>query len=183
MIPTKFFYNPFYLYIFTFSISLFFFSLQWSDLYPQLDGSLFSFFLVTFEFSFLFGYFFDKNFKVEDNIEFFRNKKIDFIYLFIIVSIAIEFIYNKGIPLFLFSDTDYNYKDFGIKTFHVLIFTLSSFYTLYLFQKFLYTKTILDFIKFLSLYVYPILIMNRGSLLIISAGIIFIYMILKKGSA
>ncbi len=175
-------YNPFYLYVITFSTSLFFFSLHWSGLYPELNSSLLFFFLLTFMFSILFGILYDKGFKVERFNTKIVVKRNDFLYAFIVISIIVEFIYTKGIPILMLSDAgiEYNYKDFGIKTFHVFIFTLISFYTLFLFQRLLQTKKIVVFIKFLSLYIYPILIMNRGSLVIISIGMILIYIILKR---
>ncbi len=178
----KFLCNPFYIYILVFLLSLYLFSLQWSGLYPALGLNLLEFFGLTFIISFIFGYALDKSIKKPVLNFSHRLSGHDYIYMFIIISIVIEFIYNKGIPIIQISNVslEYDYQSFGIKSFHVFIFTLASFYTLFLFGQLFYKKSITGYLKFLSLYLYPILIINRGSFLMVTTGMIFIYLMSKE---
>ncbi len=177
---TKYICNPFYIYVCVFSLSYYLFSLQWSNLYPDLELELFLFLLLTFIVSLILGIVFDNVIRQPVFKENFRSRKIDYVYIFIIISIFIEFIYNKGVPILQISAQYYDYRSFGIKTFHVVVFTLASFYTLYLFEQLFYSRNFLAYFKFLSLYLYPLLLVNRGAFLMTSTGIVFIYLMSKE---
>ena len=178
----KYLCNPFYIYILVFSLSLYLFSLHLSGLYPALDSNLLVFFSLTFAIAFIFGYALDKAIKKPDLMLSHRHHRHDYIYIFIVISIIIEFIHNKGIPIVQISNAsiEYDYQSFGIKSFHVLIFTLASFYTLFLFEQLFYNKSIAGYLKLISLYLYPILILSRGAFLMTSTGMIFIYLMSKE---
>ncbi|WP_216069547.1 hypothetical protein, partial [Acinetobacter ursingii] len=118
--------NPFFYYIFSFFIALSLYSLNWSDLYPELSFTLVIFLISTMVFSIFIGGFYNvilkKRYNNRQDLSFLKlnNKNVFFISFFMVFLISLEFLYNKGIPfLQILSGYDYNYFDFGIPVLHV----------------------------------------------------------------
>lgn len=168
--------NPFYLYVITFTIVIVVYQLGWSTLYPNLSIALFLFFIITCIISLFLGAVVDKY----STIQYSKPKSnsgikrtIFAIYLLLIL----EFIYNKGIPLLLvFSNSAYEYTEFGIPTLHPILATFTSFYTVYVFHVLISYKKKRYLIYLFILLLFPILIYNRGMLLIslLSCLIVFL---------
>lgn len=173
--------NPFYLYVITFTIVIVTYQFGWSSLYPKLSFLLLLFFIVTFIVSLLLGATIDKYnpiiYSEIENTDFVKRTIIG-IYILLII----EFIYTKGIPLLLvFSSSTFRYEEFGIPTLHPILATFTSFYTVYVFHAWLSEKKLKNLIYFLLLLLFPILIYNRGMLLIslVSCLIVFLLSIKK----
>ncbi|ARK09910.1 O-antigen polymerase [Fibrella sp. ES10-3-2-2] len=165
--------NPFYCYIFGFGLCLLVYSWGWSDLYPFLSWELILFFIITFSISILLGKRFDGSLKYR-KIGIDPNNKI--IFFTIWAGFLLEFIYNRGVPLFLLiKDPYYNYQVFGIPTFHVVLATISPFYAVYLFHQYLSNKTKIELIMFLSLFLPGILIVSRGATVTLATSCIILY--------
>ena len=180
MLKTTWFTNPFYVYIISFSIVFIVYTLGWSEAFPDISLSVAVFFGATFLSSLLLAYPINR-----------RNKKIDFtipvsslnrIILFgITIGYVVEFIYNRGIPIFfIFKGTDYLYTDFGIPTFHVFLHTFVSFYSIYLFHQYISSKNRKILLYTFYTLIPHILIVNRGSLLMVLVSMLFVFLLSMK---
>jgi hypothetical protein len=174
--------NPYYLYIIVFSLVLVIYQLQWSDLYPELSPSLVLFLSTTFVAFFLGG-----KFLYKPAVAKFYSVSYDFRVLLISYAIfafwAMEFVYNKGIPIILIMQgSEYEYTSFGIPFFHPVIASFSSFWIVYTFHVYLScgSRKILFLCFFNSL---PhLLIFSRGAVLtnMVSCAFVYIFFISEK---
>lgn len=174
-VTTKFLGNPFYCYIFSFGLSLIIYSWEWSDIYPPLSISVTFFLLITFLSAFILGK------RVQYKLSY-RSTPLDsrngFITSVILSSYVLEFIHNKGIPLFdLLLGKDISYMEFGIPTFHVLLHTLTNFYCVYIFYQYLSNRQHSLLIIFLLLISPNLLIVNRGATIMTLTACFIIYFI------
>ncbi len=176
---TKIFVNPYYCYILSFGIALFIYSWGWSEIYPSLSIDVVFFLLFTFSIAFILGL------RVSRKIIYIHHREARinyYIVSLIVIGYIIEFIYNGGIPIMLiFSGVDISYMEFGIPTFHVLLHTFTSFYTIYTFQNFIDSKKKHNLIVFAILILPNVLIINRGALImtLTACGIIYLFSIRK----
>jgi hypothetical protein len=107
-------------------------------------------------------------------------KKLELVTYGILAGYLLEFIYHRNFPLLaMFTNTQLSYTEFGIPTFHVLLVTFNSFFSLYLFQIILSDsqRRKISIILFLLTLVPSILILNRGMLLIILMSCVFVYLV------
>jgi hypothetical protein len=168
--------NPFFIYIGSFVTALSVYMLEWSNLYPRLDSSTIFFLVLTFLFAVFCGLFLDKTRKIR-YVQIKQSDNQVLITAFIWISYIAEFVYNKGVPLLVIlnGDVDYDYRLFGIPTFHVLVSTFGSFYSIYLFHQFLSTKQkkilLLSLVNALPL----VLIYSRGMIFMVLTSCFFIY--------
>ena len=177
-IKTKTITNALYLYVIYNSLIILLYNLGWSYLLPKLSFKLLFFLFATIIIAWFFGYLLNKS-------KFLPKYKIinlthntDFVFFILILLIIIEMVHNRGVPLLmLLKGMPYNYRDFGIKTLHVFILTFIAFYTIYLFHLFISTKKNKILIEFLILLTYPILIINRGDLMMTLFGILMVFLL------
>ncbi|BAZ84813.1 O-antigen polysaccharide polymerase Wzy [Dolichospermum compactum] len=167
--------NPWYTYVFSFSLVLFCYSLGWSELYPSLTWNLLLFLLTTFIVSVVIGCRHRTSFIFKD-INYDKNLYRITVYLYFLW--ITQFIYAKGIPLVkVIRGEYYDYTQFGIPTLHVFIVTFSSFFTVYLFHVYICNKKSNLLIIYLLNLLPPILIVNRGMFLINLVSCLFVYLI------
>lgn len=172
--------NPFYIYILSFLLVFALYGLGWSNLYPNLGFGIIFFFLVTFIIFFFLGYLVDK-LRVLDymnlSMEKIGRKPVNFL-MFLWIGYVIEFIYFGEVPLLsLINGVDgVNYKEFGIKSFHVLLISFNSFLIVYLFHCYISTKRKKILFYYLLSILPAILVVNRGMFLIgiLSSFIVFL---------
>lgn len=180
MIKTSWITNPFYIYIISFTIVFFVYSLGWSSAFPPISFSVKIFFGITFFFSMIMA-------PVVSN----HNKRIIFripessfnkkALYFITIGYIAEFIYNKGIPLYLIIATGENYNlTFGIPTFHVILCTFSSFYGIYFFHQYLSSKKKKNLYSFCYIQLFSILIIARISVMFVFVTVLFVYLLSIK---
>lgn len=178
---TQFLKNPFYIYIISFAFVILIYQLGWSEMYPPLSAGLIIFFVITFLLALYLGALFDRYLP----IRYLEIKEIDRPYRTTIILYflyMLEFIYNRGIPIILALKTStYDYKEFGIPTLHPIIATFGSFYTVYIFHLFLSTRRKKYLLVLFFLLTIPILIFNRGMLLINLTSMLFVYLLSIKG--
>lgn len=178
---TQFLKNPFYIYIVSFAFVILIYQLGWSEMYPPLSAGLIIFFVITFLLALYLGALFDRYLP----IRYLEIKEIDRPYRTTIILYflyMLEFIYNRGIPIILALKTStYDYKEFGIPTLHPIIATFGSFYTVYIFHLFLSTRRKKYLLVLFFLLTIPILIFNRGMLLINLTSMLFVYLLSIKG--
>ena len=173
--------NPLYFYAYSIAFVILLYSLGWSYLLPTLSFGLLCFLWITVIVALFFGFLLNHSsilpkYKM---INYTHNTNI--VFFILILLIVIEMIYNKGIPLLmLIKGIPYNYMKFGIKTLHVFILTFVAFYTIYLFHLFISTKSKKIFIEFIILFLYPILIIDRGDLIMTLFAIIIVFLLSIK---
>ncbi|ABK14751.1 putative transmembrane protein [Methanothrix thermoacetophila PT] len=174
--------NPFIAYVYVNLIVFILYQLRWSNLLPKLSTELVYFIFFTVYIMLFIGLLSIKLAIIP------KYKPINMthnpfkVIISIIILIIIEFIHNNGVPLLLLiNGIKYNYMSFGIKTLHVFILTFISFYAVYLFHLFVSQKNKKILLYVIILCFYPILIINRGALLIILTSIIFIFLMNIRG--
>jgi oligosaccharide repeat unit polymerase len=171
--------NPYFIYILSFLAVLIAYQFKWSRLYPDIGVPLLMFFGITMIIAYFLGRAFVKEKLIIFNDILFK-KPIELVTYGIIGGYLLEIIYHRNFPLLaIFTKNQLSYTDFGIPTFHVLLVTFNSFFSLYLFQTLL-SKTkgkIKTLIFYIITLIPPVLILNRGMLLMILMGCIFIYLI------
>ena len=158
--------NFYYMYSIIWGAILLLYSFGWSDLCAPLAPSLLIFFLITIGVSLILGYFNRKSFLYYEPEEFPKRNK--YVTPFIVFFCLAEFVYCRQIPLIFIALGIKGYTEYtGIPTLHPLVLYFASFYSQYLFYRFLCIRDkkalkeyiiILFFIYFLQF--------NRGGLLI-----------------
>ncbi len=173
--------NPFFVYIFGFFIAIIVYQFDWSYLYPSLSFELMGFLIFTFIVSAALGVYIHKKKILRFNN--FPNKlNVNKLVILITIGYILNFAYSGRVPLFAISSNieGVNYVDFGIPTFYVVLATFTSFLTVYLFKCYLVEKKR----RFLFLCVYlmffPLLVFNRGAILINLSSIFFVYLFSYK---
>ncbi|NLN30456.1 MAG: hypothetical protein GX158_04345 [Bacteroidales bacterium] len=179
-IALKFLKNPFCLYVFSFSFVLCVFHLGWSEIYPPLGAGLIVFFVITFLLALYIGAFTDRYLPVKYSEITVSGRPYRTVFILYLLYV-LEFIYTGGIPILLALKTaTYDYQEFGIPTLHPIIATFGSFYTVYIFHLFLSTREKKYLTILLLLLAIPVLIFNRGMLLINLTSMLFIYLLSVK---
>lgn len=165
--------NPYYCYIISFGLALFIYSWSWSEIYPALTSEVIIFLFTTFLIAFILGKRINKKLTYRKLTVSSSNEHVVF---FIMIGYCLEFIYNGGIPLLLIlRGVDISYMDFGIPTFHVLLLTFSSFYSVYIFHQLISSQSTKILLLFIVLLVPYALIINRGALIMILVACLLIY--------
>ena len=184
-------YNPFFLFASSWSVVLFCYQLNWSQIYPSMSCGLYIFLYISIIISLILSI----NSKKKNK---FRFKKLSYpltYYTTIIkyikilyVLLIIEFIEAKSIPLIGFVTGNINvsaYIDFGIPLLHVVI--LNSFFLLFYISAYCYfsskgTDKKKFVIPIILCLLAPILFMSRGSVMymIFSYFLLFIMSYNKK---
>lgn len=174
---TKLLANPFFVYIISFAIVIAIYSLGWSTFYPTLSWPVLGFFIATFIASFIFGVITHVFKKIEYRKIAWSNTTS--LYLFLVwAGYALEFVYNKGIPLqMLLQGVTYDYTLFGIPTFHVFLVTFSSFLSVFIFHQLCSEFTAKRVFYYLMSILPPILIINRGMIIIILTSCLFVFLL------
>ncbi|MDD7792752.1 O-antigen polymerase [Clostridium sp. 'White wine YQ'] len=172
--------NPFFVYLVSFVGVLLTYLLGWSNLYPNLSLSLIVFLIVTFLSSGFLGRYYYKINGTEFNLISYKKKYMYGVY-FIIIGFLLEFIYTKGMPL---TNSSIIYADYkGIPTIHVILYTFTIFYSIFLFYLFICTRKKILIGGFIVTLIPSFLLISRGMLLNIFIGCFFVglqYIVSKK---
>jgi len=171
--------NPFFIYIISFSSALFFYNFGWSEIYPNLTANLLLFFISTFILAAFLAIFISGSIK---KIKAYKVRRLPrIIFPLLILSFVLDIAYAGGIPIVMVSSaTGYDYSDFGIPTFHVVIMTFSQAYAIIKFSDYIYSKKIVYLFEVSSVILYYLLIINRGAILFTLTSIIFLIVIKIK---
>lgn len=156
--------NPYFCYVFSFTVAILMYPLGWSDLYPALTLPLTCFLGVTIIIHLWLGFHFRRS-----KLTQYKRLGAEATAAPIVITAMLyllwicEFLYEGGIPLvMILLDQEYNYILFGIPTLHVFIVTFSSFYTVYLFHIYLSGRQKVILILFAINLLAAILIYSRA---------------------
>jgi len=174
--------NPFFIYILGFSIAIIVYLLDWSYLFPQLTLSLLIFLIITFVISGLLGVYIHRK-RVLIFYEHINQLNVGWIIVLITIGYGLNFAYARQIPLFsIVNNADIDYREFGIPTFYVILATFTSFFSVYLFKCYLVEKKKRYVFYCIYLFIFPLLIVNRGAILLNMSSMIFIFLFSYKKS-
>jgi hypothetical protein len=159
------------------------FNLKWSLIYSSLSGSLLAFIVLTVVFFAVFGFFFRfSRFQrtiIKHKITSKKSSKL--ILSFILIGTLVEGIYSRGFPLTGYVGGNViTYSDFGIPFFHVLLVTISCFFTVCIFfdytNNFISTKNML--LSIVVSFLPEVLTFNRG--MIVMTCITMFWLFLRR---
>ncbi len=173
--------NPYIIYCAAFLFVMLFYTMHWSDLYPELTMGLVCFLSVTIFINFFAGLIIHKtNYLSYTGIKYDKRN----IWLFtglIIVSYVTECVYMGVIPIYdISTGGDYDYTSFGIPTFHVVVVTFNSFWAVFIFHNMISQKNKTLIIPYILCLVPSIVIFNRAMFLLILASSLFVLVMSAK---
>lgn len=175
--------NPFLIFFIIILFVLLTYSLSWSELNTPLSISVLLFFVFVLISLLFFSQIYNRIFPPGT----FENKrfKVNLIPWTIIGlgSMFAEFAYEKVIPIvdILILKNGYNYVDFeGIPVFHVFAVTFTSFLGLYYWSIFLEDKKKIYLFFAVFFVSFPIMLFNRGGLVMNISSMFFIFLFYKK---
>jgi hypothetical protein len=159
--------NPFYIYPLSFAMVFLIYALGWSNMCPKVGKSVLFFFGITFTIYVVIGYYISSK-KVLGYTKFDATINTTNHLIFILLGFLLEFKVVGDLPLvsLLSGELGVDYRDFGIKTFHVFLVTYNSFITVVLFHKWLSYKTKKNFLLYILSLFPALLIMSRGVIMI-----------------
>jgi hypothetical protein len=168
--------NPYFVYIFGFSVAILLYQLKWAAIYPDLSLDLFIFIFFTLLISFAIGSVTTEKI----NIRYFKlcyNSNISMITAFNYFSWSLVFAYAGEIPLLgVMTGDKYDYSQFsGIPFYFGFVMSFQGFFCTYLFHMFISTKMKNVLILYLLNIVPYILFFGRGLILIVLVSTTFIY--------
>lgn len=171
--------NPYFIYVLSFLAVLITYLFGWSNLFPEIEITLLLFIIISTLIALFTGKAFMKRKIITFNKIEYRKSHV-WVTIAILLGYMVEFIYHRNFPLLaILNRTSLSYHEFGIPTFHVLLVTFNSFYSILLFQSII-SKTKnrkLSVVLFLLTLIPSILIMNRGMLILILMSCVFVYLI------
>jgi hypothetical protein len=171
-----FYWNPFKCYVLSCLAVLGVYSLGFSDLYPAPSLNVLVFLLATSIASALLSWDVSR-IKASASVQPWGDARHDlFIAIAIAVAFLVEIAYAGVVPLFAVSGlADYDYRDFGIPTFHVVLVGVCFFYSVYWWDLYLQgLGKLYGWIAFSGV-IWALLIMNRGAMLISLVAFLFSY--------
>ena len=175
--------NPYFCYVVAYAVALLLYPLGWSTLYPPLSLSLLIFIVSTIGLHIVAGVIFPRYrspSNQKDRAYATRGPLIITVLLYVLWTA--EFLYAGGVPLVeILLRNPFDYKTFGIPTLHVFVVTFSSFYTIFLFQQYIRSRSPLLLTLFIINISAAILIYNRGMFLFNVSGCIFLFLTLRGG--
>jgi hypothetical protein len=174
--------NPYLCYVVAFGVALGVYLLGWSDLYPPIGVSMLLFLIATFA-GFLFAAYKGKTSKQKSFQSPTGNDRWALrVTVLLYLGWLAEFVYEGGVPLIkIIFAIPYDYRLFGIPSFHVFMVTFTSYYTLYLFHTYLTSRSRLILILYIINLAAALLIYSRAMLILNLAGSLFIYLSFSKG--
>lgn len=182
--------NPAFVFIFIWSLSLFLYTLHYSNVFLILSDKTINYILLS-EASVFFAWLFFVFWTGRLHLNPSRNKnliqftskseeKIKFIFLFWVFFSIVELLYFRDLPIFtVFGFGSISYLDYGIPTLHGLLNAIIlslSMYVLYTYLRI--EKRIFLFYYFLLLIV-PVLSMSRGTLVSMLVESLFVVLVFK----
>lgn len=170
--------NPLYIYVLGFTLTFLVYTLDWSNIYPELTIEMKIFFMVTFIFFIFFGILID-NFKlIKTTFSKTSTKLISICFYILFALYSFEFLYEHDIPLLakLSGRSGVSYKEFGIPLLHGILISFNSFLIAHSFAMYMSTKSKKVLRYNLLLYLPALLMINRSIIVLGVLTSVFIYL-------
>ncbi|CAH0447415.1 hypothetical protein [Ralstonia syzygii] len=153
--------NPFFVYILAFGGTLLAYGLGWSTIYPSLSGDVVSFFIWTFLAALPLAAVVWPRLLIAYHG---RSGLPDWMTKAMVAGMIADIAYAGGVPLLMVAaGEDFDYSQFGIPTFHVILATFSSAYAAVRFSDYLATKRTRYLVDALIPLAFSILTFTRGT--------------------
>jgi hypothetical protein len=173
--------NPYIVYGLGFFLTILMYTLHWSNLYPRLSVQLFLFVTVTSLISALAGLLFHKKNYLSYKEVYYSSGTLWIVTIIIIISYFIECAYMGVIPIIeIWNSTGYDYRTFGIPTFHVVLVTFNSFWAVFMFHNYISQKKRHLLLCYILSLLPAILIFNRAMLMLNLASSFFVLFMATK---
>ncbi|MBA0192252.1 O-antigen polymerase [Pectobacterium carotovorum] len=176
-----FFLNPFYMFSIAFGSAIFLFQLKISGLYSLSDQGVIQMVVLNVVFfSFLLGLVYSVKLKryVTNSTPGNSSKfNVFLVFLFMLCGALLEIVASGGVPLFMvLAGNIYNYRDFGIATFHVFFLSYVSASAIIGFERFLIYKERRNLFITIIGVLFSVVIVNRAAMLMIILPCFFLYL-------
>lgn len=170
--------NPLYIYVLGFTLSFLVYTLDWSNIYPDLSTEMKVFFAITFIFFISFGIIIDRLKLIGKTKSRTRTKLISICFYSLLFFYGIEFLYERDIPLMakILGRAGVGYKDFGIPILHGILISFNSFLIAHTFATFMSTKKRKILHYNLFLYLPALLFLSRSIMVLGVLTSLFIYL-------
>ncbi|MBU3091664.1 oligosaccharide repeat unit polymerase [Clostridium sp. CF011] len=163
--------NPFLIYIISFLTVILFYAFGWSDAYPGLTWTTIMFFILTFVIC-GFAWAYTRKKKIINYVDAEYSNNLIYVTILIILGNIAEFIYFGSIPIF---SKKINYLEFrGIPTFHVILYTFTIFFAVYLYHVYISTRKKIVILLYLICLIPSVLLISRGMFMNIFLGCFFV---------
>ena len=156
--------NPFFVYILAFGVTLLAYGLDWATIYPPLSADVVSFFLWTFLAAALLAVFVGPALRRPCREV---SELPKWMSVALVIAMAADIGYAGGIPLFMVaSGSDFDYSQFGIPTFHVILGTFAPAYAAVRFSDFVVSRRWFYLVSALIPPIFSILTFSRGTVVL-----------------
>jgi hypothetical protein len=158
---------PLWIYPAAFGTTLVFYNFAWSELYPSLTWEIFGFLAATSAVCMLFLGVSRMTWRETQPVShgWWTARRSRRVTIALFLALGLECLHAGGVPLLMiFSGVEYDYRDFGIPTFHVVFLGLYTFLCVHFFAQFLETRAKVHLACSLALMCISLIIVNRGAL-------------------
>lgn len=174
----KFLKNPLYVYVFGFILTFLVYSLDWSNLYPDLTADMKVFLFITFITFIFFGLTIDLLKLIGKTFSRTKPQLIRILFFILMTFYLLEFIHESNIPLIskLLGQKGISYMEFGIPVLHGILISFNSFLIAHSFSTYLSTKN-KNILKYnILLYLPAVLFISRSIMVMGVLTSLFIYL-------
>jgi len=170
--------NPLYIYVLGFTLSFLVYTLDWSNIYPDLSTEMKMFFAITFIFFLSFGIIIDRLKLIRKTKSRTGTKLISICFYLLLFFYGIEFLYERDIPLIakILGRAGVGYMEFGIPLLHGILISFNSFLIAHSFATFMSTKNRKILHYNLLLYLPALLFLSRSIMVLGVLTSLFIYL-------
>lgn len=170
--------NPFYIYVLGFTLTFLVYSLDWSNIYPDLTTEIKIFFSIAFIISIFFGVMIDKVRLIVKTPSHTKTIIIARSFYILYVLYFLEFLVEKDVPLFakLIGRPGVGYMEFGIPLLHGVLISFNSFLIAHSFTTYMSTRNRKVLLYNLLLYLPALLFISRSIMVLGVLTSLFIYL-------
>lgn len=172
--------NPFFIYFFAFLVAMGLYYLKISEMYDYNGGFLPTLLILTVAISFLlsmaFRFLFLKKLKADGSRGLTKRNQI-IIAIACLVCACAEYGYSGRVPIvWLIAGQQFDYREFGIPTFHVLFMSFLTAHSIVSFERIMSKKGKHHWIGFFTGIIYMVSIVSRGNTLFILLPCFLLYL-------
>ncbi len=170
--------NPFYIYVAGFILAFLIYSLQWSEIYPEISSEVKWFFAVTFLVFIALGIFSDHYKLIRRTPSRTRVRFLSRLTAALFFFYAMEMVAERDLPLLsiLMGRPGIDYREFGLPLLHGILTSFNSFLIAHAFSTYMSQKSAGALRIYLLLYLPALLMVNRSIIFFGLITTVFIYL-------
>jgi len=173
--------NPFYIYVLGFTLVFLIYTLEWSDIYPDLTFEMKLFFAITFIFFLSFGIIVDKLKLISRTESRTKVNRISVWFYLLLFFYVVEMLFERDLPILAIvtGRPAIDYTEFGIPILHGILISFNSFLIAHTFTTYMSTKDRKVLWYNIFLYLPALLILSRSIMVLGVLTSLFIYLHFK----